>query len=84
MAQSLDRMTIRGFKSFENLEDFELTNLNVLIGANGSGKSNFVEFFRVLRAMVQGDLQTYVRQNGPVDGYFFNGVAGTKQIEVDL
>jgi predicted ATPase len=84
MARQLDKMTIRGFKSFENLEDFELGDLNVLIGANGSGKSNFVEFFRVLRAMISGGLQTHVRLNGPVDGYFFNGVSHSKSIEVDL
>lgn len=84
MGRQLDKLTIRGFKSFEKLEDFELGNLNVLIGANGSGKSNFVEFFRLLRAMISGGLQTYVRLNGPADGYFFNGVSYTKLIDVDL
>ena len=34
----LKRLTIRGFKSIRTLEDFELRNLNVLIGANGAGK----------------------------------------------
>lgn len=80
----LDKLTIRGFKSFESLEDFELGDLNVLIGANGAGKSNFVEFFRLLRAMVEERLQKYTIQNGPADGYFFNGVAHTRKIEADL
>ena len=47
----LERISIRGFKSIENLENFEIRPLNILIGANGSGKSNFLSFFSLLRAM---------------------------------
>lgn len=83
MAQ-LKTLSIRGFKSIAKLEDFELRSLNVLIGANGSGKSNFVEFFRVLRAMIEQRFQGYVTKNGPADGYFYNGVGYTKRIEADL
>lgn len=84
MAAKLDRLTIRGFKSIEALEDFRLNDLNVLIGANGSGKSNFIDLFLLLRAMVEGRLQRFVRQHGPADGYFYNGVRHTKLIEADL
>jgi predicted ATPase len=80
----LDRITLRGFKSIEKLEDFELKSLNVLIGANGSGKSNFIDFFRVLRAMVEERFQFYISKHGPADGYFFDGVKHTKRIEADL
>jgi recombinational DNA repair ATPase RecF len=41
------RLTITGFKSIRELRDFELRNLNVLIGANGAGKSNFIGLFRM-------------------------------------
>ena len=44
----LARMTVRGFKSIRELQDFKLERLNVLIGANGAGKSNFISFFRML------------------------------------
>ena len=84
MGRKLDKLTIRGFKSIESLEDFQLGNLNILIGANGAGKSNFVEFFRVLRAMVEERLQGYLLANGPADGFFFNGVSHTKEIEAEL
>src|SRR5258707_14123551 len=69
----LDKLTVRGFKSIENLDDFKLESLNVLIGANGAGKSNFVEFFRVLRAMVEQRFQLYVGKNGPADGIYTMG-----------
>lgn len=80
----LDKLSIEGFKSIEKLNDFALGDLNVLIGANGAGKSNFVEFFRVLRAMVEQRFQAYVLKNGPADGYFFNGVSQSKRIEANL
>ena len=51
MAKPIDKITLKGFKSIKALEDFELRKLNVLIGANGAGKSNFVDFFRMLRAV---------------------------------
>lgn len=80
----LDKISLRGFKSIERLEDFSLGNLNVLIGANGAGKSNFIDFFRLLRAMMEERVQLYVGKNGPPDGYFYNGVAFTRQIGADL
>lgn len=36
----LSRMTIRGFKSIKNC-DISFGKINVLIGSNGAGKSNF-------------------------------------------
>jgi len=84
MARKLDYLTIRGFKSIKALEDLELGGLNILIGSNGAGKSNFVEFFRVLRAMVDERLQSYLLENGPADGYFHDGVGETKEISAEL
>jgi predicted ATPase len=53
MPHALDKQTIKGFKSIQALENFELTNLNILIGGNGAGKSNFIDFFRMLHAMME-------------------------------
>lgn len=50
MGRAIDQITLNGFKSIEHLENFPLGTLNVLIGANGAGKSNFVDYFRMLRA----------------------------------
>ena len=41
MGRALDKISIKGFKSIKELAGFELGNLNVLIGGNGAGKSNF-------------------------------------------
>jgi predicted ATPase len=42
----LDYITVKGFRSIKSIEKLELGPLTVLIGANGSGKSNFVGVFR--------------------------------------
>lgn len=91
MTQALRKLTIKGFKSIKNLEDFKLTNLNVLIGGNGAGKSNFIDFFRMLRAMMElplaglhnSNLKTYIADGGDSDDFLFNGPKVTQQIEVE-
>ena len=42
---TLDRITLRGYRSIRSLENFELGDVNVFVGANGAGKSNFLSFF---------------------------------------
>lgn len=80
MSVKINSLSIEGFKSIRSLKDFKLGELNVLIGANGAGKSNFVDFFRLLRAMVDENLQSFVNTNGGGDGFFFNGPKHTQKI----
>lgn len=61
--EKLTRLTASGFRSIRNL-DIELGDLTVLIGANGSGKSNFVSFFDLLSFMLSGTLQLYIARKG--------------------
>jgi predicted ATPase len=49
----INKVSIASFKSIENAE-VELGNLNVFVGANGSGKSNFLEAVGVLSAAADG------------------------------
>jgi predicted ATPase len=43
----LNRLHLKGFKSIRD-QELELRPLNVLIGANGAGKSNLISFFKML------------------------------------
>ncbi len=80
----LKRLAVRGFKSIRALEDFELGPLNVLIGANGAGKSNFIDLFRMVAAMVEKRLQLFVsRQDGP-DALLFGGRKRTQRLEAEF
>jgi predicted ATPase len=49
----ITKITVRSFKSIEKAE-IELGNLNVFVGANGSGKSNLLEAIGVLSAAADG------------------------------
>jgi energy-coupling factor transporter ATP-binding protein EcfA2 len=49
----ITKVVVRSFKSLENVE-IELGNLNVFVGANGSGKSNLLEAIGVLSAAADG------------------------------
>ncbi|RKY04779.1 MAG: recombinase RecF [Planctomycetota bacterium] len=81
MGHALDKLTIKGFKSIKSLKDFELTSLNILIGGNGAGKSNFVDFFRMLHAMMDGNLKNYIRKSGGIGDLLFNGRKATEKLE---
>ncbi len=61
---ALESITIQGFKSIDSIEKLELRNLNVLIGANGSGKSNFLGALAFLQAVRDGRLQSSVARVG--------------------
>jgi predicted ATPase len=84
MGQPIDKITVKGFKSIRSLEDFPLRPLNILIGANGAGKSNFVSFFTFLREAVEGRLALHVAKKGGADDYLFLGPKVTKQIHAHL
>ena len=80
----LDRLAVRGFKSIRALEDFEPRALNVLIGPNGAGRSNFFDLFRMLAKMADGRLQLFVAELDGPDALLFGGRRRTKRIEVEL
>lgn len=80
----IDSITIEGYKSFAKVDRFPLRNLNVLIGANGAGKSNFLSLFRLLTALSQGNLQTFVKSQGGPDALLHGGRKRTPQFSVGL
>jgi predicted ATPase len=84
MGRQIDKITLRGFKSIKDLEDFPLRSLNILIGANGAGKSNFVSFFTFLHEAVEGRLGLYVTKKGGADNHLFMGPKVTDQIYAHL
>jgi len=84
MADSLRKLTIHGFKSIKSLENFELTDLNVFIGGNGAGKSNLIDFFRLLREIIDGNLNEYIRDGGGISDFLFNGRKVTSEMKFTM
>lgn len=80
----LERISIKGFKSIGDVNNLELRPINVLIGANGSGKSNFISIFSFLRELREGKLQEYVLRSGGADRVLHFGSKNTDLIEIFL
>jgi predicted ATPase len=83
----LERITLTGYKSIRELKTFHLEcGLNVLIGANGSGKTNFIRFFELLGHMMDPNkgLQNYVSGRGRADAFLFRGMKVTPEFTAHL
>lgn len=63
---AIKKIKISNFKSFKNLE-IELGKFNVLIGANASGKSNFIQIFSFLRDVTNHGLNNAISMQGGVE-----------------
>ncbi|HSS76565.1 MAG TPA: AAA family ATPase [Thermoanaerobaculia bacterium] len=79
----LRRVTLNGFKSIKAM-NLELRPLNVLIGANGAGKSNLVSFFKMLNEMMAGRLQQFIGTTGRAQSLLHFGPKMTAQMEAQL
>ena len=79
----MESIDIKGFKSIKELQ-LPLKPINILIGANGSGKSNFLSFFELLQNIYRKNLQGYVALNGGVDKFLYNSSEVTQEIEGKL
>jgi predicted ATPase len=78
------KLSVAGYKSIKALEDFELRSLNVLIGANGAGKSNFISLFRLLNEMYEQQLQLYIQKQGGPDALLHFGRSTTERLHAEF
>jgi predicted ATPase len=76
----LRRVILKGFKSIKAM-DLELRPLNVLIGANGAGKTNLVSFFEMLKASLDARLDGYVGRHGGPNAFLHLGAKKTSEID---
>lgn len=78
----MDHIEIAGYKSIKDIH-LDLKPINILIGANGSGKSNFISFFEFLNALQGKRLKEYVALRGGTDKLLHKGSDNTQTIEFD-
>lgn len=82
---ALESIQIRGFRSLADVQLDALPNVTVLIGANGSGKSNLLHFFEMCSWMVRsGKLAEFVARQGGADDQLFGGREVTPLIEASI
>ena len=79
----MEKVCIKGYKSFQDIT-LELGQINILIGSNGSGKSNFLSFFEFLNKIYEQKMTEYVALNGGVDKFFHKGSKVTDVIQAEV
>lgn len=75
----LDKIKICGYKSIRNM-DMNLKPINILIGSNGVGKTNFISFFRLVNNIYEQRLKNYTMQYR-AEGLLYYGIKNTKEIK---
>jgi predicted ATPase len=82
----LQNITIKGFKSIQTIINFEPRPINVFIGQNGAGKSNFISFFKFLSNMLSGtgNLAEYTGIHGGASALLFDGPETTPQMMASI
>lgn len=63
---------IENYKSIKDLS-LPLNRLNVLIGSNGAGKSNFISFFELTKAIYEQRFGSYTLSKGGIDNLLRQG-----------
>lgn len=71
-----DRIRVKGFRRLVDL-DLELRPLNVLIGANGSGKTSLLDVFSLLASSALGELSAKISELGGITSMLSIGRART-------
>ena len=82
-SNQITRLVLHGYKSIAECE-IDLGRLNVLIGANGAGKSNFIGFFRLINRILDQQLQVAVGDVGGPDALLHFGRKKTEELKAEL
>ena len=62
----------------------DLKPINILLGGNGAGKSNFVSVFSLIRNIYNKNLQNYIQKKGGADNFLYFGSKNTSNIDLGL
>ena len=85
MTNRIESIRIKGFRSLADVEIDDMPGATVLIGANGSGKSNFIRFFDMMSWMIGGRrLAEFIQRQGGADDQLFGGSRISPRMEAEL
>lgn len=69
----IDNVSITNFLSIRELKNFKLNDINILIGGNGVGKTNFISFLKLLKQISNRNLQSYVAEHSGASNILYKG-----------
>lgn len=76
----IEQITIKNYKSIRDMDSLPLHRINVLIGENGAGKSNFISFFEMINAIYNQRFAQYILQRGGIDRFLNSHSDGKDRI----
>ncbi len=81
----LSSIKLKGFKSINpEGQSISFQDITLLLGANGSGKSNLVSFFGMLNYMMTETLQIYIGENGGAETLLYYGAKTTNRVSAEM
>ncbi|MFA6013311.1 MAG: AAA family ATPase [Desulfobacteraceae bacterium] len=78
----IKKLDIEGFRSLRNVSWLP-GDLNVIIGPNGTGKSNLLRFIELISVSAQGRLGKYIQSLGGMDPIVWDGVASSIKFSME-
>jgi predicted ATPase len=79
----VQRLILRNFRSFKEV-DMELRPLNIVVGANASGKTNLVQVFRFLRDIARHGLENAVALQGGAEYLTNLNSPGARECHIEI
>jgi predicted ATPase len=69
---AIHSIEINRFKSIRKAQ-ITLNPINILIGSNGVGKSNFIGFFKLINEIYEQRLKSFAQKSGNIDSLLYFG-----------
>lgn len=79
----ITRLDIEGFRSLRKVS-WSPGSLNVIIGPNGTGKSNLLRFLELISVSAQGKLGKYIQSLGGMDPIVWDGKARSIKFSLEI
>lgn len=82
----LKSIEIKGYKSipFHHPLNITFEDVTILLGANGAGKSNIINFFKMLGYMMTGNLQRFIAESGTNQKFLYYGAKKTPTLSATI
>jgi predicted ATPase len=80
---AIQRISVSNFKSFDEVT-FEPGNLNIVIGANASGKSNLIQLFKFTKDLANFGLENAISMQGGVEYLRNIKIGASKNLSLEV